>query len=140
MRTEIEKRVENVIDEMTQIRVLRPILDADRMPFNEYGENEIIHFYTYTDLEEKDYYVVFRNDKTYVGMIQKMLIRNWNDVKGKFELWSECSDYICSQPGIYGIYKADLYGVTVYFYKVDQEGRRDFLGWAFVTWKVLHCH
>ncbi|PMB76381.1 MAG: hypothetical protein C0177_06440, partial [Fervidicoccus fontis] len=131
MRTEIEKRIEELIDEMVNVRVLKPILDTERMPFNEYSEDAIIHFYTYINMEEKDYYVVFRNDKTYVGMIQKTLIKHWQDIKGKFELLSECDDYICGQPGIHGLYNADLHGIAVHFYKTDQEGRRERIGWAF---------
>ncbi len=140
MRTELEERISKVVSEMANVRVKRPILDTERLPFNEYNEDTIIHFYTYVDLEEKSYYVVFKNDGTHIGQIQKTLIENWKEIKDRFELLSECNDYKCEQPGVYGIYKADLHGITIYFYKTDAEKRRESLGWVFISWKTLYCY
>jgi len=140
MRTELEERVNKVVSEMANVRVRRPILDTERLPLNEYSNDTIIHFYTYVDLEEKSYYVVFRNDKTYIGLIQKALIGNWDNVKEKFELLSECNNYAYGNPGIYGIYRADLHGITIHFYKTDEEKRREPLGWVFISWKALYCY
>ncbi len=140
MRTELEERISKVISEMANVRILKPILDTERIPFSEYSNDTIIHFYTYIGFEEKSYYVVYKNDKTYIGLIQKTLIENWKEIKGKFELWSECNDYPCEQPGIYGIYNTDLHGIAIHFYKTDEEKRREPLGWVFISWKALYCY
>ncbi len=143
MKTELDERIEKTIDEMANVRILKPILDVERMPFNEYSEDAVIHFYTYSNYETgiqlKDYYIVFKNNGEFIGEIQKSLIEGWDNIKGKFELLSECSDYICSQPGIYGIYGVNLGGITIYFYKTDEEGRRERIGWVFISWKALYC-